>query len=217
MVTIKNLTLHFEDKKIFENINLHIEKNKITVITGPSGVGKTSLLLCLNQMIKHESNPIIDGEILYHFNNKKVNLNNLMENELYNLRKEIVYVSQHPDLLPLSIYENLAFFARAHKIVNIEEEIKKVLKKVFLYAEVKDKLHIDASKLSGGQQQRLILARAFLLSPKVLLLDEPTASLNEELALKIEKMLQEENITIVIISHFKSQVKNLADSIYEFK
>ncbi len=217
MVTIKNLSLSFEDKKIFENINLFIEENKITVITGPSGIGKTSLLLSLNQMIKHEENPLLEGEVLYNFKGRRRDLNSLKENELYELRKEIIYVSQHPDLLPLSIYENLAFFARVHKISNIDEKIKKVLKKVFLYDEVKDKLKIDASKLSGGQQQRLILARAFLLNPKVLLLDEPTASLNEELEIKIEKMLKEQNITIVIISHFKSQVKNLADKIYEFK
>ena len=217
MVIIKNLSLNFKDKNIFSNVNLHIEKNKITVITGPSGIGKTSLLLCLNQMIKYEAKPIIDGEILYNFKGLQTNLNSLKEEELSDLRKEILYVSQHPDLLPLSIYENLAFFAKAHKISNIEEKIKEVLKKVFLYDEVKDTLKIDASKLSGGQQQRLILARAFLLNPKVLLLDEPTASLNEELALKIEKMLQEQNMTIVIISHFKSQIKNLADKTYEFK
>jgi phosphate transport system ATP-binding protein len=216
MVTIRNLSLSFEDKKIFENINLHIEKNKITVITGPSGVGKTSLLLCLNQMIKYEANPIIEGEVLYKFNGIETNLNSLKETDLFKLRKEIIYVSQHPDLLPFSLYENLAFFAKAHNILNIKEKIIEVLKKVYLYDEVKDNLYIDALKLSGGQQQRLILARAFLLNPKILLLDEPTASLNEELALKIEKMLQEQNITIVIISHFKSQVKNLADIIYNF-
>jgi len=216
MVTINNLSLSFEDKKIFENINLHIEKNKITVIIGPSGVGKTSLLLCLNQMIKHDAKPIIKGQILYTFKGIKTDLNSLKENELYELRKEIIYVSQHPDLLPLSIYENLAFFAKAHNIPNYEEKINEVLKKVYLYEEVKDNLYMDASKLSGGQQQRLILARAFLLNPKVLLLDEPTASLNEELALKIEKMLQNQKMTIVIISHFKSQVKNLADKIYRF-
>lgn len=216
MVTIKNLSLCFNDKQIFQNINLEIEENKITVITGPSGVGKTSLLLCLNQMIKHEANPHISGEILYNFEGKLQDINLLKENKLACLRKEVLYVSQHPDLLPLSIYDNLAFFAKVHKIANIEIKIKEVLKKVFLYEEVKDKLNLDAFNLSGGQQQRLILARAFLLEPKVLLLDEPTASLNEELALKIEKMLQEENRTIVIISHFKSQVNNLADKIYKF-
>ena len=216
MVTIKKLLLKFEDKVIFENLNLNIKKNKITVITGPSGVGKTSLLLCLNQMIKHNAKPIIEGEILYNFKGFERNLNTLKENELYELRKEIIYVSQHPDLLPLSVYENLAFFAKVHNISNIKENIEEVLKKVFLYDEVKDKLHIESSKLSGGQQQRLILARALLLNPKVLLLDEPTASLNQELALKIEKMIKNLNMTIVIISHFKSQVKKLADEIYEF-
>ncbi len=216
MVTIKNLSLSFEEKVIFKNINLNIKENKIIVITGPSGIGKTSLLLCLNQMIRYDSNPTIEGEILYKFKGQNIDLNSLKEEELCDLRKEIIYVSQHPDLLPLTVYENLAFFARAHNISNIKENIEEVLKKVFLYDEVKDKLNIDASRLSGGQQQRLILARALLLNPKVLLLDEPTASLNQELALKIEKMIKNLNMTIVIISHFKSQVKKLADEIYEF-
>ncbi len=67
MVTINNLSLSFEDKKIFENIKFAYRKKiKITVIIGPSGVGKTSLLLCLNQMIKHDAKPIIKGQIYIH-------------------------------------------------------------------------------------------------------------------------------------------------------
>ncbi len=216
MLTIKNLSLKFDEKNIFENINLQIQKNKITAITGPSGIGKTSLLLCLNQMIRYEEDFKVSGEILYDFKNKIQDINSLREDNLPLLRKEILYVPQHPDVLPFSIYENLAFFAKIHKIKDIKTKIIQVLKKVYLYEEVKDKLDLDASLLSGGQQQRLILARAFLLNPKVLLLDEPTASLNEELALKIEEMLKKEDKTIVIISHFISQVKNLADKIYEF-
>lgn len=215
MLKIKNLTLKFNDRFVFKDFNINIEKNKITAITGHSGIGKTSLFLCINQMIRYEKSAKINGEIFYNFDGKVRDLNLLQEKDLPRLRKEIIYVSQHPDLLPCSIYENLAFFARIYKFKNPKDEIIKALKKVYLYDEVKDKLNLDASSLSGGQQQRLILARAFLLNPKVLLLDEPTASLDEELTLKIENMLRKEDKTIAIISHFKSQINNLADTIYE--
>lgn len=214
MVIIKGLSLKFQDKVVFENLFLNMEENEITAITGPSGIGKTSLFLCINQMIRFEEDYTISGEVLYKKDDNYINLLALNEHQSSLLRKEIIYVSQHPDILPMSIYENLAFFAKAHKLKNIDRKIKKVLKKVFLYEEIKDRLEIQASSLSGGQQQRLILARALLLEPKVLLLDEPTASLNEELSLKIEKMLGEEDRTIAIISHFSSQVKNLASSVY---
>ncbi len=108
----------------------------------------------------------------------------------------------------------LNFFAKTHKLENKHERILEALKQVYLYDEVKDILHKSAFNLSGGQQQRLILARALLLKPKLLLLDEPTASLNESLSQKIEEMLKNQNITISIISHFKSQINNIANFCY---
>ncbi|PHO10358.1 phosphate ABC transporter ATP-binding protein [Malaciobacter canalis] len=214
MVIIKNLKLEFSNRVIFENLNLEIKENKITAIQGPSGIGKTSLFLCINSMIRYEDDYKLSGEILYKKNDNYINLLKLDENQAQDLRKEIIYVSQHPDLLPMSIYDNLNFFAKTHKLENKNERILEALKQVYLYDEVKDILHKSAFNLSGGQQQRLILARALLLKPKLLLLDEPTASLNESLSQKIEEMLKNQNITISIISHFKSQINNIADFCY---
>jgi len=210
MLKIENLSLSFGNKQIFKNLNIDIKKDEITAIVGPSGIGKSSLFLCINQMIRYEDNYTLSGKIIYE--NKDLLIQN--EEQLTKYRKEIVYVSQHPDILPMSLYENLAFIGRVHKIKELDSCIKEVLEKVYLYEEVKDRLNMDASSLSGGQQQRLILARALLLKPKVLLLDEPTASLNEELATKIEDMLKEQCVTVVIISHFKNQIANLTTNIY---
>ncbi len=210
MLKIENLTLSFGEKNIFDNLNLNIKKGEITAIIGPSGIGKNSLFLCINQMIRYEKSYNLTGNILY----EGIDLTDESENNLIKYRKEIIYVSQHPDILPMSIYENLAFIGRVHKIKNLDKKIEEVLKKVFLFDEIKDRLDLAALSLSGGQQQRLILARALLLNPKVLLLDEPTASLNEELSYKIEEMIKKEKRTVVIISHFKNQVENLTTNIY---
>ena len=210
MLKIENLSLSFGDKQIFKNLNINIKKDEITAIVGPSGIGKSSLFLCINQMIRYEDSYNLSGKIMY----ENKDLITQSEEQLTKYRKEIVYVSQHPDILPMSLYENLAFIGRVHKIKELDNRIKEVLKKVYLYEEVKERLNMDASSLSGGQQQRLILARALLLKPKVLLLDEPTASLNEELATKIENMLKEESVTVVIISHFKNQIANLTTNVY---
>ena len=210
MIKIENLSLSFADKKIFNNLNLDIKKDEITAIIGPSGIGKSSLFLCINQMIRYEKSYNLSGKIFY----SGIDLTKEDENSLTKYRKEIIYVSQHPDILPMSIYENLAFIGRVHKIKNLDKKIEEVLKKVFLFEEIRDRLDLNALSLSGGQQQRFILARALLLNPRVLLLDEPTASLNEELAFKVEGMLKEEKRTIVIISHFKNQIDNLTSNIY---
>lgn len=217
MVTIKDLTLKYGEKVILNKINMDIERNKITIITGPSGIGKTSLFLCINGLIRLEKDYFLSGKILFNNNGKEIDLLSLDDDKMGILRKDIIYVSQHPDLLPMSIYNNLLFFAKEYKIKNPKDRIREILKEVFLYDEIKDIINKDVGVLSGGQQQRLILARALMLNPKVLLLDEPTASLNKSLSDKIEVMLKRKNITIVVISHFKSQINNLADKIYDLE
>ena len=218
ILKIENLNLFYNSKQILKDLNLNIIENSITAISGPSGIGKSSLLLVLNQMIREFENASFSGKVYFSDNEKIIDVTNLSNKELPELRKKIVYVSQHPDILPFSISENLYFPLILQKIKKSDANdlIVDVLRQVHLYDEVKDRLNDSAYLLSGGQQQRLILARALILKPKVLLLDEPTASLNEELSLKIENLILElkNDCTIVIISHFKSQILNLADSIF---
>ena len=217
IIKIKNLNLSYGKKEVLKGINLNIFKNHITAISGPSGIGKSSLLLVLNQMIREFEKAKCSGEVLLNEDGEWRDILKLKEKELPALRKNIVYVSQHPALLPFSIFENLYF---GLKLLGIKKDsaksmIKEALEKTFLYEEIKDRLHGDASMLSGGQQQRLILARALVLKPKILLLDEPTSSLNEELSSKVEDMLVKlkRETTIVMISHFKSQILKIADSV----
>lgn len=220
-IAINNLSLFYGEKIIFEDINIAIQEHTITAIVGPSGIGKSSLLQILNQMIREEEGVHVKGEVLLYDNNNIQDILILPEMALPALRQKVVYVAQHPDILPFSIYDNMAFALRLQDISKNEivQKVQKALKQVHLWDEVSDRLGSSALLLSGGQQQRLILARALALDPQVLLLDEPTASLNESLSHKIEALLVElkEMITIIIISHFKAQVQRIADVTYEIQ
>lgn len=217
-IKVKGLSLFCGEKTIFSEVSLLIERNQISAITGPSGVGKSSFLQILNQMIREEKSLHVKGAVLFIDGNKSIDLLSLSDKELPVLRQKILYVSQHPDILPFSIFDNMAFALRLQGFPKevITEKIQKALEQVHLWDEVSERLHVKAHQLSGGQQQRLILARALALCPQILLLDEPTASLNEELSLKIEALLIElkKEMTIVIVSHFKEQVARVADRVF---
>lgn len=221
ILKIENLNLSFNQKQILKDFNLSLEQNSILAISGPSGIGKSSLLLVINQLIREFDSAKFSGEITFFDEKKKIDILNMPNKDLPYLRRKIVYVSQHPDILPFSIFENIYFPLKLQKVKKdiAEKQIIEALKRVFLYDEIKDRLNDSAYLLSGGQQQRLILARALVLKPKILLLDEPTASLNEELALKIENLLLElkNECSIIMISHFKSQITKLADFIIKIK
>ena len=126
-------------------------------------------------------------------------------------------VFQMPNPLPMSIYNNIAFPLKLKgekKKETIFPKVKNALKKTFLWQEVKERLNKDARSLSGGQQQRLCIARALILNPKVLLLDEPTSSLDEKSGGVIENLLLElkKSCTIILVSHYADQVKRIADT-----
>ncbi|MDD3462060.1 MAG: ATP-binding cassette domain-containing protein [Sulfurospirillaceae bacterium] len=220
-IEVENLTLSYGKRVVFENLSFDIFPRSITALVGPSGIGKSSFLKILNQMIREEEGLHVEGKVLLHNKGLSVDILKLKECELPSLRKKVLYVAQHPDLLPLSIYDNVAFGLRLQGIGknDINNRIEMSLRDVFLWDEVKERLHVKADILSGGQQQRLILARALAMRPDILLLDEPTASLNEELSLKIEDLLisLKQKMTIVMISHFKEQVKRVADVIFEMR
>ncbi|MCT4606192.1 MAG: phosphate ABC transporter ATP-binding protein PstB [Marinisporobacter sp.] len=209
ILDIRNLSVSFDTKKILENINMKIRKNKITAIIGPSGCGKSTFIKSLNRMVEEEKNARVNGEILL----KEKNIGD-MEKE--KVREKIGMVFQSPTPFPLSIYENM-IYGPIYYGTKDQEQLKKIVEEKLrlagLYEEVKNHLKMKATKLSGGQQQRLCIARALTVEPEILLLDEPCSALDVKNTANIEEMLKNlsDTYTIVIVTHNLSQAKRIAD------
>jgi len=210
VLKINNLNLFYGDFQALKGINIEIEKNQVTALIGPSGCGKSTFLRTLNRMndlidnVKVNGNVILDEIDIY----KDINL--------LDLRKRVGMVFQKPNPFPMSIYENVAYGPKAHGIKNkatLYKIVEENLKKAALWDEVKDRLDKSALGLSGGQQQRLCIARALAVEPEVILMDEPTASLDPIATLKIEELINElkKKYSIIIVTHSMQQAGRISD------
>ena len=209
-ISIQNLDLHYGDFKALKNVNLEIEKNKITAFIGPSGCGKSTLLKSLNRMNDLvegciDGKILLDGEDIY--GRMDVNL----------LRKRVGMVFQKPNPFPMSIYDNIAFGPRTHGIRSkskLDDIVEKSLRDAAIWEETKDRLKKSALGMSGGQQQRLCIARALAVQPEVLLMDEPTSALDPISTSKIEDLAIElkKDYTIVMVTHNMQQAVRVSDN-----
>ena len=209
ILEVKNFSVSYDDKKILKNINMYIDRNKITAIIGPSGCGKSTFLKSLNMMINEEKGAKTFGDIFFEGKNIK-------DFEVENLRKNIGLVFQTPTPFPFSIYKNMTYAPIYYGIKNknqLDNLVKEKLKLAGLYDEIKDEINKSALSLSGGQQQRLCIARELTVEPEVLLLDEPCSALDIQNTIKIEEMLKNlsKNYTIIIVTHNLAQAKRIAD------
>ncbi len=200
-----------------KNINMPIEKNKITALIGPSGCGKSTLLRSLNRIHDLYPGNKYKGKILLNRNGKMENILKLKtENELINLRQSVGMIFQKPTPFPMSIFDNVAYGLRLSGVKNksiLQDKVEIALKGAALWNEVKDRLNSSAMGLSGGQQQRLCIARAVALKPEVLLFDEPTSALDPISTGAIEELVAElkKDVTIAIVTHNMQQASRLSD------
>jgi phosphate transport system ATP-binding protein len=206
---IKNLNLYYGDFQAIQDLTMNIYQNRITALIGPSGCGKTTFLRTLNRMndfieeFRLEGKVLLDGEDIY---DPKV--------DPVEIRLRVGMVFQQPNPFPKSIYENIALGPKINGYKgNLDELVYEALSKAYLWEEVKDKLDQSAYSLSGGQQQRLCIARAIAMQPEVLLMDEPTASLDPISTNKIEELILElkEFYTIIIVTHNMQQAARIGD------
>lgn len=209
ILEVKNFSVSYDDKKILKNINMYIDRNKITAIIGPSGCGKSTFLKSLNMMITGERGAKTFGDIFFEGKNIK-------DFEVELLRKNIGLVFQTPTPFPFSIYKNMTYAPIYYGIKDknqLNNLVKEKLKLAGLYDEIKDEINKSALSLSGGQQQRLCIARELTVEPEVLLLDEPCSALDIQNTIKIEEMLKNlsKNYTIIIVTHNLAQAKRIAD------
>src|SRR3989449_1478967 len=206
-----HLTALFGQHRAVRDVSLLFPANTVTAIIGPSGCGKSTLLRCLNRM--HELTPgaTVSGAVLL----DNVNIYAPDVNPV-ELRRRIGMVFQRPTPFPtMSIYDNVAAGLKVNgrrPRAEIDDAVERALRQAALWDEVNDRLRTSALALSGGQQQRLCIARAVAPQPEILLLDEPTASLDPAGTQRIEELchLLKRVYTIVIVTHNMQQASRVA-------
>jgi phosphate transport system ATP-binding protein len=208
-IETKNLSIYYGPFQAVRDVDLKIEKQKITAIIGPSGCGKSTLLRAFNRMNDFVPTSRVNGEILLHGTN-------LYSRDIdpVEVRRRIGMVFQKPNPFPKSIYENIAWGARINGYKgNMDELVEQSLRGAALWDEVKDKLKESAYALSGGQQQRLCIARTIAIQPEIILMDEPASALDPISTLRIEELMQElkQNYTIIIVTHNMQQAARVSD------
>ena len=204
-----NLDIFYGSFKAVTDVNIKVERNKITAIIGPSGCGKSTLLRAFNRMNELFAGTSIKGQVM--FDGEDIYGKDVDPVEV---RYRIGMVFQKPNPFPKSIYENIAWTARIHGYQgNMDDLVENSLRQAALWDEVKDKLQQSGLSLSGGQQQRLCIARAISIKPEVILMDEPASALDPIATLKIEELMQElkKNYTITIVTHNMQQAARVSD------
>ena len=210
-IRIRDLCLHYGSSQALYNIDMDIERGKVTAYIGPSGCGKSTLIRCLNRLNDLVDGVRISGSIT--IGGTEILGTGL---DVTELRKKVGMVFQKPNPFPKTIYENIAYGPRILGIKQksrLDEIVEKSLKDAALWEEAKDRLHDNALDLSGGQHQRLCIARTIAVEPEVVLMDEPCSALDPIATAKIEELIHQlkREYTIVIVTHNMQQAARVSD------
>lgn len=208
-IEAKQLNLFYGDTLAVRDINIQIEKQKITAIIGPSGCGKSTMLRSFNRMNDLIPTARAEGTVLYHGKN-------IYDEDVdpVEVRRRIGMVFQKPNPFPKSIYANVAWGAQINGYQgNMDALVEESLRAAALWNEVKDKLDKSGLSLSGGQQQRLCIARTIAIKPDIILMDEPASALDPIATLKIEDLMRElaRDFTIIVVTHNMQQAARVSD------
>ena len=210
MIKVTDLHKSFGELAVLKGIDFQADTGEVIVIIGPSGMGKSTFLRCINYIERTEKGII-------EIDNVKVDAEKCTEKEIKQLRLKTSMVFQNYNIFKnKTVIENVMLPMTS--VQKIEKEIAK--EKALQYLDqvgLLDKVNEYPSRLSGGQQQRVGIARAMAVNPKLILLDEPTSSLDPELVLGILDILRnlanEHKRTMIIVTHEMSFAKEIADRI----
>ena len=206
-----DLRLGFGQRTILSGVGAGIHRGAVTALIGPTGSGKTTLLRTFNRMNDKVSGYRHSGDVL-------LEERSIWDPavELVSLRRRVGMLFQRPNPFPMSIMDNVIAGVKAHRMASkagMAEIAKQRLTEVGLWNAVSDRLKDSPFRLSGGQQQLLCLARALAIDPEVLLLDEPTSSLDPMATESIEALIRTlvPRLTVVIVTHNLAQATRVAD------
>lgn len=205
MIELKNLAVKYGDFVAVQHLDVEVRDGEFFTFLGPSGCGKTTTLRCIAGFEK-----AAEGEI----DVAGKDISGLLPEE-----RNLGFVFQSYALFPsMNVYENIAFGLRAHRVNKkvIEEKVKNVAERTGITEHLKKKV----SDLSGGQQQRIAIARALVLEPRILLMDEPLSNLDAKLRVsmreEIKRLQKELGITTIYVTHDQEEAMAISDRIAVF-
>ncbi len=210
VIQLQDLSCYYGSFRAVRNVDLEVQKQRITALIGPSGCGKSTLLRTINRMndlvpsFRIDGTVLLDGQDLF-----------AKEVDPVAVRRRVGMVFQKPNPFPKSIWENVAFGAKINGYKgDLNELVERSLRRAALWDDVKDKLKQSGMALSGGQQQRLCIARTIAVEPEVILMDEPCSALDPRSTLQIEELMAElkQDYTIVIVTHNMQQAARASDT-----
>lgn len=209
MIEIKNLSFSYKDKEILKNISFTAQDGECVGILGNNGAGKSTLITCINRLKKPKSGKIF-------IDNKDISNITRLE-----LAKQIAYVSQKADITESTVFDYILLGRKPYIKWSLKQSdldlCTKTLENLGLYHLQLRKLN----KLSGGELQKIMLTRALVQQPKVLLLDEPTSNLDPknqyEMMNLVHKIAKEQNITVLIVIHDLNLALHCCDKFYFLK
>lgn len=219
-IKLSDVNFFYGNRRILSDVHAEFAEHALTAIIGPSGQGKSTLLTVVNRLWEEIPGARAEGRVQIRFGDAVHDVAGA-DYPSDALRRKVGMVFQDPNPLPMSIFKNVAFplklIRKGPAAASRTEAVRTALEQAFLWDEVKGRLDADARTLSGGQQQRLCIARALVLAPEVLLLDEPTASLDAKAAGVIESLLVSltSRCTLLMVSHYMEQVERIADRVLE--
>jgi phosphate transport system ATP-binding protein len=210
-ISTRHLNFYYGENQVLFDNNLDLAQHRVTAIIGPSGCGKSTHVRVYNRIYELYRDQRAEGEVFLDGENILDPGYDIME-----LRRKVGMIFQKPTPFPMSAFDNVAYGLKMHYSLSkneIADRVEEALQRAALWDEIKDQLKRPGTALSGGQQQRLCIARAIVVEPEVLLMDEPCSAIDPIGTAKIEELIQtlKSDYTIAIVTHNLQQAARVSD------